>query len=1593
MEEYTAGGWSALADPSLGGPTFPTRSSELPSVAYSGGSLYLAWVQRDSSTGYLPRIYVKAEQGGIWGEVGTGSASGLGLTPGDRLAGMPGLAASGSALRLVYTVTNETGPAPDAMLRTLALNNGVLVYDQASDFTGTGIGDLHGAPRAVSIALDPSGRPWLVSDTPGSSGFVVRAGQTDAAHIFVADANTSIQSILAGGQIKAGDLILVGGVTSDGDLILGPSAAGIVIAGADGVSFAHGITIAGATGVTLRNLDVAGPVSITGSDEVKLAENTFRSAVTVAGATALFARDNRFLAADAGLTVASASSGSILSNTFLGSNKGLVLDAAFAGAVNDNDISGTQTGIVYAAAAALSGNRIHDNATGVSASVTDPASALGLVAGSGTNEIFRNTLGVLLAGGQLARQHIFENTTGASGTGTLGGSDTSSANLIADNQAGVANFSGAVQNNRIENNGTGVNTTSYLRIFGNQIVGNTTAGILVSTVHDVEIAGNTIHAPVGDAVRIVNGAYNVELISNIIWADSGYGIYVANDSQTGFWSDYNTLFAQGTGKIVYWTKDFFDILDWQDDVARFDLHSIGSTVVNPLWAVPHLDVGPDGVLTTRPVVVGQRLTDPSGSAGDPAGSFVGYRGVPNLAVNGSFESGLAGWTATSGGSATSNGPRAWDGSSVFLAAAGTQPVVQQTVDLVAAGFSTTALDSGSLQIAFGGRALLQQSSLSATASLVFFDQDGHPVGSTAVAPAGSDTGRWLRMFDTVDVPFGARSVELILGASGSAAFDAAFVGVITRGTSVDQGSGPMVAMPGDTTSGRLALRAPDLYVDWELNQPKFITWDSFGAATGQPVRIELWQDGPSGPAFRSVIAASAPDTGQFSWTPSSSGLTYGDHGLRVRIVGIANPSIYDMSTETFTVPQAGNVYYVNDAITTGDEYTTAIGSNRNTGKSPDSPKPNPDNLFRTYADLGAGSVVYVDTGSYPLIAPLQLSGTTDHGLGLHQGFQIIGPANASDAALLFPAIAGTGPAVIELDNSSFVTLRNLTLENSVDGLLIHNGSVNFTLSGITALNNSGDGILIQANSPTSTLTNITTGYSGGVGIEIDGSIASLDGLDSFDNTTGLLISGSIGRISSAVITANRQYGMDLSLGMDTVIEGSSISGNMVGVRINSANSATVIFGDADLSAGLGNIVTHNRLDGVDATGHVIVAGNTISDNGINGIVLNGPATAQANVVFGNTNGIIGGTGTQILYNQIYQNSGSGIVAAGSAVTATGNVIFSNNFGVSTSIFADHLTLSNNLVYANQTAAVTALASNLEVLNNTFYQVVGDVLDVNGAIAVDVRNNIIVALSGLGIAVSNASQAGFSSNYNLFNTGPSGRVGQWQGTRATLLQWQIASQLDANSIFGDPGFVSAAGPDGIVGYSAALNGSDDDFHEMSAYGTPVGGTLAVVLDPTSGLPVRPAGTLTNFATSSPAIDRGDPSVPVGAEPAPNGNFINIGAYGGTTQAARSASTYIRVVTPDGGETIGQGSTYAVTWRSAGFPGTVDLELFGTENDTSGAIPIATGVPNSGIYEWTVDPATVPLGVYRMQVSESADPHLAGISDSLFRHAPDPFLLCQ
>jgi hypothetical protein len=40
------------------------------------------------------------------------------------------------------------------------------------------------------------------------------------------------------------------------------------------------------------------------------------------------------------------------------------------------------------------------------------------------------------------------------------------------------------------------------------------------------------------------------------------------------------------------------------------------------------------------------------------------------------------------------------------------------------------------------------------------------------------------------------------------------------------------------------------------------------------------------------------------------------------------------------------------------------------------------------------------------------------------------------------------------------------------------------------------------------------------------------------------------------------------------------------------------------------------------------------------------------------------------------------------------------------------------------------------------------------------------------------------------------------------------------------------------------------------------------------------------TTSPCIDAGNPNGPLGAEPFPNGGYVNLGAYGGTAEASRS-----------------------------------------------------------------------------------------------------------
>ena len=65
--------------------------------------------------------------------------------------------------------------------------------------------------------------------------------------------------------------------------------------------------------------------------------------------------------------------------------------------------------------------------------------------------------------------------------------------------------------------------------------------------------------------------------------------------------------------------------------------------------------------------------------------------------------------------------------------------------------------------------------------------------------------------------------------------------------------------------------------------------------------------------------------------------------------------------------------------------------------------------------------------------------------------------------------------------------------------------------------------------------------------------------------------------------------------------------------------------------------------------------------------------------------------------------------------------------------------------------------------------------------------------------------------------------------------------------------------------------DGDYHLMSEAGRWDSNSLTWITDD----------------ATSPCIDLGDPNSPVGEEPVPNGDCINQGAYGGTSQASKSA----------------------------------------------------------------------------------------------------------
>ncbi len=395
--------------------------------------------------------------------------------------------------------------------------------------------------------------------------------------------NTLVQSNTIAGQLTlaGGALNQVRNNTINGGVMLNATDTAVVMTN----TLTGGISIKrGSSNIIDGNtLTVAG-ISISGGDLLTVRNNTITNVSTAisVGADAATATLPLDLA-----------DGVIHSNTLTTGLRGISLDTSDNTGIEirNNTIAGfTNYGVYAPANAALHDNQISGGGTGVFYNGT-------------SNKVFAN--------------NIHHNQIGLSGDGLIGQADWTAvqSNDIHDNDIGIDAKAGTtVQFNRIRNNTIGIRAASNAIIHNNVLFGNTAQSILVSGGQNVSIVSNTIYAPAGDGVRIIGTSKNVSVQNNIVWAQGGYDLYVATDSQTGFASDYNNLFTSGAGKAVWYQKDFLDLFDWQVE-ADFDTHSIGFTTIAPTLDNPQfVNVATGDFRLTN-------LTSTSIDAADPLTAF------------------------------------------------------------------------------------------------------------------------------------------------------------------------------------------------------------------------------------------------------------------------------------------------------------------------------------------------------------------------------------------------------------------------------------------------------------------------------------------------------------------------------------------------------------------------------------------------------------------------------------------------------------------------------------------------------------------------------------------------------------------------------------------------------------------------------------------------------------------------------------------------------------------------------------------------------------------------------------------------------------
>ncbi len=513
----------------------------------------------------------------------------------------------------------------------------------ASDASGAGIAQADGSFAALDAEIGSDKVVSWGDATTNGNAHVARDQQFFAitATAVASDPN-SIQTIL-NGIVPTQGVILVEAGTYNGFTIPSGKIATIRPKNSGDVVIINGNITINASGVTLEGLTINGGIILGAVSNVTIRNNTINAVavdgidLTTNSSIGLTIIDNTIASTGAkGVDLGFTAGGEIARNTIVAGTRGIDINAAFTGDIERNDIVGGTVGVRWAATARLFDNDIHNSPTGIQVLTGTATDGLGATGPNRSNRVWGNTTGINMTASiaVVQRQHVYANTTGVSGSGTLGGTTPAFGNVIEDNTTGVAMNNGIVRFNWIRENDVGVIAGTGLSVVNNLLTDNTTSDIRISGASGVVIRSNTIVSNAAASVSVFSsGAHSLR--GNIIENGSGFAYDMGSLATPGsIISDYNTLHTDGANLVRIIATTYSGIESWRIAAGSHDTHSAGVTTNNRSWSRPQFVHAGTGDYTLRPLTAGLR------SSGSPL-----RNADPSLNGGTAFNQGAFGLTA------------------------------------------------------------------------------------------------------------------------------------------------------------------------------------------------------------------------------------------------------------------------------------------------------------------------------------------------------------------------------------------------------------------------------------------------------------------------------------------------------------------------------------------------------------------------------------------------------------------------------------------------------------------------------------------------------------------------------------------------------------------------------------------------------------------------------------------------------------------------------------------------------------------------------------------------------------------------------------